>query len=224
MQKSDSIKAIAANLIKFRRALKQPSKEADNPFFKSKYVVLEGVVKAIDDALKDINMTYMQEATSDGNQVSVSTILLDESGEYIQFEPLSVPVSKNDAQAFGSAETYARRYTLSAVFGVTSDIDDDGNAASKNAPKEAPHNNWNGHQASPNKQASDKQVKMIHAQFGIAAKRNNQDQRQLEHEFLIKKQLSDFRDMTSKTASDLIGALKAKNDAEDKAQGNEQIA
>ncbi|MCT2883007.1 ERF family protein, partial [Lentilactobacillus buchneri] len=56
-----------------------------------------------------------------------------------QFDPLNVPVGKNDAQAFGSAETYARRYTLSAVFGVTSDVDDDGNSATKSAPHEAPH-------------------------------------------------------------------------------------
>lgn len=214
MEKSESIAKIATNLIKFRQGLQQPAKSADNPFFKSKYVMLEGVVKAIDDALKDLNMTYMQEVTSDGNQVSVSTILLDSSGEYIQFEPLSVPVSKNDAQAFGSAETYARRYTLSAVFGVTSDVDDDGNAASKNAPKQQPRNNWNGHQASPNKKASDKQVTMIHTQFSIAAKRNGQDQSQMEQTMLQKIKASDFKELSSQAASKLIGKLKDKNDSE----------
>ncbi|MCT2882993.1 ERF family protein, partial [Lentilactobacillus buchneri] len=64
-----------------------------------------------------------------------------------QFDPLNVPVGKNDAQAFGSAETYARRYTLSAVFGVTSDVDDDGNQATKSAPKEQPHKRKYGRQA-----------------------------------------------------------------------------
>ena len=138
MKTSESISEIAKALNEVRKNIKQPEKSANNPFFKSKYVMLEGVVDAIDKALPK-GFTYTQEVTSDGNQISVSTILLHESGQYIQFDPLNVPVTKNDAQAFGSAETYARRYTLSAVFGVTSDVDDDGNSASKSAPHEAPH-------------------------------------------------------------------------------------
>lgn len=225
MEKSETISKIAGNLIKFRQALQQPAKSADNPFFKSKYVMLEGVVKAIDDALKDLNMTYMQEVTSDGNQVSVSTILLDSSGEYIQFEPLSVPVSKNDAQAFGSAETYARRYTLSAVFGVTSDVDDDGNAASANAPKQQPkqpRKDWNGHQSASNKLATDSQVKMIHTQFSIAAKRNGKNQHDMEQETLQHLKLNDFNSMNIGKASQLISKMKTKNDAEEKAQSSQQ--
>lgn len=138
MKTSESISEIAKGLNEVRKNIKQPEKSANNPFFKSKYVMLEGVVDAIDKALPK-GFAYTQEVTSDGNQISVSTILLHESGQYIQFDPLNVPVTKNDAQAFGSAETYARRYTLSAVFGVTSDVDDDGNSATKSAPKEAPH-------------------------------------------------------------------------------------
>ncbi|MDH5108479.1 ERF family protein [Lentilactobacillus kefiri] len=138
MKKSENISEIAKALNEVRKNIKQPEKNANNPFFKSKYVMLEGVVDAIDKALPK-GFAYTQEVTSDGNQISVSTFLMHESGQYIQFDPLNVPVGKNDAQAFGSAETYARRYTLSAVFGVTSDVDDDGNSASKSAPHEAPH-------------------------------------------------------------------------------------
>lgn len=130
MKTSESIKEIATAMSVLRKAIKQPTKNADNPFFKSKYVMLEGVVKAIDEALPD-GLSYTQEVTTNDNGVAVSTIIMHSSGEYMQFEPLNVPVSKKDAQAFGSAETYARRYTLSAVFGVTSDVDDDGNEASK---------------------------------------------------------------------------------------------
>ena len=222
MQKSESIKNIASNLIAFRKELKQPSKNANNPFFKSKYVMLEGVVKSIDEALDKLDMTYMQEVTSEGNQVSVSTILLDKSGEYIQFEPLSVPVTKNDAQAFGSAETYARRYTLSAVFGVTSDVDDDGNAASKSAPSQRPSKP--NYQGSPNKPASDKQIKKIHAQFGIKAKRIGENQDALEHALLAKTKKSDFREMTSQEASKTIKWLIDKNDkaAKEKQATNSQ--
>lgn len=137
MKSSESIKTIAAAMNAVRKDIKQPVKNAKNPFFKSDYVTLEGVVDAIDKALPK-GFSYTQEVASEGNQVSVSTILMSDSGEWIQFEPLTMPVTKNDAQAFGSAETYARRYSLSAVFGVTSDLDDDGNKAAKSAPKEQP--------------------------------------------------------------------------------------
>lgn len=138
MERSESIAEISKALNTFRTAVKQPAKSASNPFFKSKYVALEGVVDAIDTALKDTGISYIQEATSEGNQVSVTTMLLHGSGEWIELAPLTLPVSKNDAQAFGSAETYARRYSLSAAFGITSDLDDDGNAATANAPKQQP--------------------------------------------------------------------------------------
>ncbi|OQO87209.1 single-stranded DNA-binding protein [Enterococcus casseliflavus] len=138
MKLSESIDEIVKGLVKFRQQLVQPKKDANNPFFKSKYVTLDGVIKAIDDALEGTGITYTQEATSEGNFVSVATYILHESGQYLLFEPLTVPTTKADAQAFGSAETYARRYVLAAAFGVASDIDDDGNDVSgKNAPKNA---------------------------------------------------------------------------------------
>ena len=123
MRTSENINEIAKAINSFRQAVKQPTKDGDNKFLKSRYVQLEGVVDAIDRALTDTGLAYTQEVVSEGNQVS---------------GPLSVPVAKNDAQAFGSAETYARRYSLSAAFGITSDLDDDGTAAGVNPPKVQP--------------------------------------------------------------------------------------
>lgn len=143
MQTSDQINEIAKALNSFRQAVKQPPKDANNPFFKSKYVQLEGVVDAIDKALPNTGLSYAQDVTSEGNQVNVTTIILHTSGQYIILGPLAVPVAKNDAQAFGSAETYARRYSLSAAFGITSDLDDDGIEATKTAPKAQPRRQAN---------------------------------------------------------------------------------
>jgi hypothetical protein len=53
------------------------------------------------------------------------------SGEWVEYGPLSVKPTKNDVQGAGSAITYAKRYALSAIFGITSDQDDDGNEDSK---------------------------------------------------------------------------------------------
>ncbi|MDB1104773.1 ERF family protein [Lentilactobacillus parabuchneri] len=132
MKTSESIKNIAVALSDFRKKMKQPAKDKKNPFFKSNYVALEGVQKSIDEALPD-GLTYTQEVVSTDNGVSVSTIILHKSGEYMQFDPLAIPAQKQDPQGYGSAETYARRYSLSAAFGISSDIDDDGNQASQPA-------------------------------------------------------------------------------------------
>ena len=59
---------------------------------------------------------------------------LHASGEWISCGILSLPVSKIDAQGYGSALTYARRYSLSAAVGVAPE-DDDGNLASAAKPK-----------------------------------------------------------------------------------------
>lgn len=138
MKTSEKIGEIAKAMATVRKNIEQPAKTAENPFLKNNYVPLEGVVSAIDKALPD-ELSYVQEATSTDRGVAVTTFVMHSSGEYMQFEPLEVPVSKRDAQAFGSAETYARRYTLSAVFGITSDADDDGQQAA-NYPQQQNNN------------------------------------------------------------------------------------
>lgn len=136
MKTSEKTENIFKALADFRKGLKQPLKDANNPFFKSKYVPLENIVEVIDEAIKDTGLSYAQEATSEGQYISVATHIFHESGEFISFDKLSLPATKADAQEFGSAVTYAKRYSLAAVFGVTSDEDDDGNKTSgDNAPK-----------------------------------------------------------------------------------------
>lgn len=135
---SEELNELFAALSKFRENFRQPMKDKTNPFFKSKYVPLENVVEAIDEAIKGTGLAYLQYATSEGQDISVSTIITHTSGQYIEFEPLTLPASKADAQQAGSAVTYARRYALSTIFGVTFFEDDDGNACSgDNAPKKA---------------------------------------------------------------------------------------
>lgn len=131
MNKSESITELNKALANFHKEVKQPMKDADNPFFKSKYVPLENVVEAIDDVAPKHGLTYSQyPVTTENGLVGISTVLLHESGEYIEFPPTTTKPDKNTPQGVGSALTYMRRYSLSAVFGITSDQDDDGNEAS----------------------------------------------------------------------------------------------
>lgn len=133
MNKSEQINELAKGLALFRANLKQPFKDAANPFFKSKYVPLENVTEVIDNALVGTGITYVQvPINGEGGMVGVSTTILHSSGQWMEFPPFLLKPDKANPQGYGSSITYARRYSLSSVFGVTSDNDDDGNAASGN--------------------------------------------------------------------------------------------
>jgi hypothetical protein len=134
MNKSDSIKELAAALSKAQGQIKGALKDSSNPFFKSKYADLSSVVEAIREPLASNGISYVQIAHDSDSSAKIETVILHSSGEWFSCGSVAVPVSKADAQGFGSAMTYARRYSLSAAFGVAPE-DDDGNAAAKNPPK-----------------------------------------------------------------------------------------
>lgn len=142
MRKSETIIELSKAFAKMQMELEQPLKNADNPFFKSKYVPLENVVDSITRAANKHGLSFTQFPSSDENgNVTVGTMVMHESGEWIEYDPICMKPVKNDPQAVGSAITYAKRYALSAIFGITSDNDDDGNEATqpgKATPKVVP--------------------------------------------------------------------------------------
>jgi hypothetical protein len=132
---SESIKEIAGALAKAQGVMAGAKKDADNPFFKSKYADLSSVWEACRPALTANGIAVVQMTrASERDEVIVITRLCHESGEWIEGE-LAMPVTKADAQGFGSAVTYARRYALAAAVGVAP-ADDDGNAAAAAKPKQ----------------------------------------------------------------------------------------
>jgi hypothetical protein len=136
MNKSESISSLAAALAKAQGAMKGAVKDSANPFFKSKYADLASVVEAIRAAFSANGLSYIQTVQpSDRDEVRVETMILHSSGEWISCGVLALPVSKVDAQGYGSALTYARRYSLSAAVGVAPE-DDDGNAATMAKPRQ----------------------------------------------------------------------------------------
>jgi len=118
MKMSESIKELASALSKAQGQIKGALKDSANPFFKSKYADLSSVVEAIREAWSSNGLSYVQcVESSDKSEVSIETVILHSSGEWMACGVLSLPVSKHDAQGFGSAMTYARRYSLSAAAG-----------------------------------------------------------------------------------------------------------
>lgn len=124
-------------MAKFREQLKQPELNGDNPYFKNRYVTLSGVQKAIDAALKGTGLAYFQKVSNSVDGIGVETIVTHESGQMITSGILVLTPQKKDAQGYGSAITYAKRYQLSAMFGISSDDDDDGNAATNAEQKQS---------------------------------------------------------------------------------------
>ena len=122
------MKLLASALVAAQKQFAPALKNSTNPHFKSKYVDLAGCVEAVIDALNDKGIALMQHCHESETGVIVETIFLHESGEQLSCGKLHVPASKHDAQGYGSALTYARRYSLMAACGIAPE-DDDGNAA-----------------------------------------------------------------------------------------------
>jgi hypothetical protein len=120
---------ISAALAKAQAEMQNPAFDTTNPHFKSRFASLAAVRNATVPVLAKHGIAMSQNLTSGDNSVACTTILMHASGQRLSFGPLVLPVAKADAQGFGSAATYARRYSLMAVCGVVGDDDDDGNAA-----------------------------------------------------------------------------------------------
>jgi hypothetical protein len=123
-------KAIAAAFVKAQAEFGPALKTSTNPHFKSKYAGLEECVEAVSPALHKNGIAIIQRTQLCENGIIVETVLVHTSGETLSGGLLHVPASKNDPQGYGSALTYARRYSLMATCGIAAE-DDDGNAASK---------------------------------------------------------------------------------------------
>ena len=203
MNKSDSIAELSKAMAKFHQEVEQPMKDKDNPFFKSKYVPLENVVEAINNCAPNHGLAFTQWATNDASgRVGVATLLMHESGEYIEFDPVFMNADKNTAQGAGALISYLKRYSLSAVFGITSDQDDDGNDASGNNKKQpAPQSN--------DRAANEKQMKLLHFKVGELAKAYNMPVDKVKAQLKVSDNMKEV---------DFKAALKRAQDGLDKVQ------
>lgn len=126
---------IAAALVKAQKAFGPALKNSVNPHLRAKYAALDACIEAVIDGLNDNGIMLMQQTHLCDDGVIVETTFIHESGEMLSAGKLHVPATKKDAQGYGSALTYAKRYSLQSACGIAS-ADDDGQAASK--PKTTP--------------------------------------------------------------------------------------
>lgn len=129
------MKQIASALVQAQKAFGPALKRAVNPQFErggkgGRYADLASCVEAVVDALNANGIMLMQQNSECSDGVIVETVFIHESGETLSSGKLHVPSSKRDPQGYGSALTYARRYSLMAACGIAPE-DDDGNSATK---------------------------------------------------------------------------------------------
>ena len=132
MMMSESVKELATALVKVQGELTPVKKDKENPFFKSSYVGLEGVMPEALAVLSKhgLALTQTPGIAEDGLGTTLTTTLLHVSGEWLTDTQLLL-LEKPTAQGQGSAITYARRYGLMSMLGIVAEEDDDGTKASK---------------------------------------------------------------------------------------------
>lgn len=138
--KSDSIAKIAAALVEFSNEVKSIAHDAENPHFRSQYTSLDHMIDETKPILAKHGLSVMQFPGGDGERVTVRTMVLHNSGEWIESEPLTLKPVKIDPQGAGSAITYARRYSYAAALSLSLGDDDDGNGVSQQPAQKAPQN------------------------------------------------------------------------------------
>jgi len=124
------IKNLAAAYVQAQAEIGAAIKGNTNPHFKSKYADLGAVMDAVKPTLAKYGLGFVQEVTEREGGVYVETVILHKSGESYRTGKLPMPAPKQDPHGYGSAITYAKRYSLQAAFGVPSE-DDDGNKAAE---------------------------------------------------------------------------------------------
>lgn len=131
MKRSEQVEAISKALAAAQAEMRNPAFDSSNPHFRNKFASLAAIRNAVVPVFSKHGLSVMQELTTDELGVSCTTIIQHESGQWMEFGPLTMPANKPDAQGLGSAATYCRRYALQAVAAVVGDEDEDGNEASK---------------------------------------------------------------------------------------------
>lgn len=125
MKTSESLKNFAPAFRKAQSEMEAVKKDQDNPFFKSKYANIESIIDCVTPILSKNGLSFSQHPVSTERGVGVTTILMHDSGEWIQ-DSYTLPLSKPGPQEGASAVTYARRYGLQSICGLRAYDDDDG--------------------------------------------------------------------------------------------------
>jgi hypothetical protein len=204
MKTSENIAELAKAMSEAQRNIKPAVKDGLNPHFRSKYTSISSVWESMREPMMSLGLTVWQDVTTQDKLVSVETRIVHSSGQWVEFGPLTMPVSKPDAQGFGSGISYAKRYALCAAIGiVSSDEDDDASSAVDRSTGEVKPSRHQDIQV-PHIPLNEKQKEEIECLLsGI-------DDKDWIESMKAKAKVKDFADISAERFSGLIKALSAK--------------
>lgn len=138
MEKSEQIQELAAAMVAAQGEITGAAKDSTNPHFRSSYADLSSVMEACKGALNRHGIAVLQPSVpSEPGTLAIDTLLMHTSGQWVSGRTV-IPLQKNDPQGFGSAMTYARRYSLAAMVGVCPEDDDGEGAMNRGNQRPAP--------------------------------------------------------------------------------------
>jgi len=136
LEMSESIVNVSKALVAAQADVGTALKNQENSHFKSQYADLNSVLEVAKPALALHGLGLIQCPGQSEGTVTMTTLLMHESGEWILLPPASIPLQAQTAHGYGSAISYLRRYTAQAALGISvGSEDDDGNKATAEAPK-----------------------------------------------------------------------------------------
>ena len=207
---SQTIGALAKALASAQAELQPATKNSQNPFLKNRYADISAVYTAIRSVLPAHGLSVVQTMLpAERGYVSVRTTLLHESGEWIAGE-ISMPCQSDKGgigpQQVGSAITYARRYSLSAIVGVVSEDDDDAEAAQRAHRQQVQQTRQQAKANNPNPM-TDAQLKALMA--ALSKKFNGDRTKYLaEMSNFTGRQLTSCNDLTKDEVASYLGACQ----------------
>lgn len=238
MNRSEQINEIAKALCLFQGEVSNPKKTATNPHHNYNYTPLDEVMNTIKPVLKKHGLSFIQNTWSEGENIVVQTLLMHESGQWLESAPLSLPghqVLKGggkvwNAQGAGSAITYGRRYQLSAVLGIASEEDTDaasqhgnnqmGQAQPSGGQQPAPNQGSQGNQGNQGSQGPDMltgtQLAKLKYLVDRVAKAANTSSGEVERKIQEEMNYTSVKDLTKSRASTVISKLQVWAEAYEK--------
>lgn len=202
--------ALAKAQSQFTFALKASTADMGAKGGRRKYADLQSVIDAIKPQLTAHGLAVVQATMPNANGISLRTTLMHSSGEWIAGQ-IDLPIDRmGGIQGMGSALTYARRYALSAMVGIASDEDDDGEASMQAAKQyEKKQIQQVRQQAVVNNPdpATEAQIKAVMACLQARGARNREDYLAMLGNFLGRT-LTSSKELTRTEASDFLEANK----------------
>lgn len=122
---SEKYDLIAMALVEAKKDFTKAKKSKENTHLGAKYATLGDILDAIEPGLNRQGVIVMQHMldTSTESVMHLATRLMHSSGQFMEFQ-YNMPIEKKTAQAYGSTTSYARRYALASILGISQSDDD----------------------------------------------------------------------------------------------------